>query len=277
MTDGVFLRALPSQQLLQKRVNGRRILTGNNADEGYDFTPRDIVAESDFQDYVIDLFPSFSTTDYQKIFRYYSTPNASSNPEAQRFATNGLTPPVAVNQSFIATGQQQRAINLFSEVTITCPSYWLAEAFSNGNITQAWKYQYSVIPAFHARDITGYFGSPTKVPNQSSDFILAFMRIWANFITFGSPTSNSSRSTATPSQEALINWMEYDITSAAMLNLNQSGGTIVQQQVQEGLEVSVPVDPGLENDFSIVDAYAWEGGRGTRCDFWREVGSLIPL
>lgn len=34
VTDGVFIQDRPSKQLAEKRVNGLRMLTGNNADEG---------------------------------------------------------------------------------------------------------------------------------------------------------------------------------------------------------------------------------------------------
>ena len=33
---------------------------------------------------------------------------------------------------------------------------------------------------------------------------------------------------------------------------------------------------GLRNAFELVDADAWEGGRGARCDFWRSIGRLVP-
>ena len=35
-------------------------------------------------------------------------------------------------------------------------------------------------------------------------------------------------------------------------------------------------DPGLKNQFDVVNAYTWEGGRGIRCDFWRSVGIVVP-
>ena len=35
-------------------------------------------------------------------------------------------------------------------------------------------------------------------------------------------------------------------------------------------------EPGLRNNFSLVDAFSWEGGRGVRCDFWRGMGGIVP-
>lgn len=33
--------------------------------------------------------------------------------------------------------------------------------------------------------------------------------------------------------------------------------------------------PGLRNDFQLVNAFTWEGGRGVRCGFW-SMGVLVP-
>lgn len=66
--------------------------------------------------------------------------------------------------------------------------------------------------------------------------------------------------------------------SPYQLNLNQTGGT----EAIGGLEVASPVPttyltgPGLQNNFTLVNAYTWEAGRGTRCDFWRGVAPSIP-
>jgi hypothetical protein len=35
-------------------------------------------------------------------------------------------------------------------------------------------------------------------------------------------------------------------------------------------------DPGLTNNFTLVNAYTWEGGRGYRCDFWRSMAGIVP-
>ena len=39
VTDGTYITQLPSRQLLKKQVNGVRMLTGNNANEGPLFVP----------------------------------------------------------------------------------------------------------------------------------------------------------------------------------------------------------------------------------------------
>jgi hypothetical protein len=67
-----------------------------------------------------------------------------------------------------------------------------------------------------------------------------------------------------------------------MANLNQTGGspeTVDLLNATSGVidgNTTVYVGPGLRNDISIVDAYAWEGGRGKRCDFWLSVARIVP-
>lgn len=46
---------------------------------------------------------------------YYPIGNASTNPDATEFATNGLTGADANNVSIVYTGQQQRAANIYAE------------------------------------------------------------------------------------------------------------------------------------------------------------------
>lgn len=60
------------------------------------------------------------------------------------------------------------------------------------------------------------------------------------------------------------------------MNLNTTGGTIKQVNVTENLQYFVRLDPGVVNDFRLVDANSWEGGRGARCEFWRSVAPRVP-
>lgn len=43
-----------------------------------------------------------------------------------------------------------------------------------------------------------------------------------------------------------------------------------------GVNVTQFRGPGLSNNFTLADAYAWEGGRGRRCEFWRELSPYVP-
>ena len=42
------------------------------------------------------------------------------------------------------------------------------------------------------------------------------------------------------------------------------------------MNVTEYMGPGLRNNFSLANAYTWEGGRGVRCDFWRAMGVIVP-
>lgn len=107
VTDGVFIRQRPSQQLLQKQVNGIRILSGNNADEGpLTGPPLTIQTEEDFLAYLRESFPLFTNDDIAKVLRYYPSANAS---DEVKFATSGDEGPTALDVSPYAIGQQQRA------------------------------------------------------------------------------------------------------------------------------------------------------------------------
>ncbi|KAL8947880.1 MAG: hypothetical protein Q9222_005882 [Ikaeria aurantiellina] len=299
VTDGSFIQQLPSQQLLTKKVNGRRMLSGNNANEGPLFTPQDIVSEDDFVNFLRNSFPLFTEDDISRVLLYYPSTNASVSMDAANYATYGTMGPSALNQSSFGTGQQQRADNVYAETTFVCPSYWLAGAFTN-NDRIAYKYQYSVIPAQHGSDSNAYFGP--ALPNQGADFAQAFMTIWGNFITTNNPsiaadvalgvngassarTSNSSDAASTdplPNQsDVAANWPAYTLAAPYQLNLNQSGGVEFEAPAYPGPtspggNITQFSDPGKRNDFTLVNAYTWEGGRGMRCDFWRSVARIVP-
>ena len=169
--------------------------------------------------------------------------------------------------------------NLYAETTFVCPAYWLAEAFTNNNRV-AYKYQYSVVGAWHSTDLTSIFGPP--MPNQAPDFNKAFMTIWGNFITQNDPSipasiANGVNGTGTNGLAA-TQFPPWNLRNPLQLNLNETGG---QPYSSKSFNAQAPnitqfEEPGLVNDFSVVDAYSWEGGRGVRCDFWRSVGSIVP-
>ena len=81
----------------------------NNAEEGAPFVPQNITTEDDLVNWLHLTFPLFSNSDVAKVLLYYPTGNASVNPHADEYATNGLTGATALNESVVATGQQQRA------------------------------------------------------------------------------------------------------------------------------------------------------------------------
>lgn len=283
VTDGVFVVDTPSRQLLRKKVNGLNMLVGNNANEGPGFVPQTIATEEDLLAWLRLTFPLFSNNDIAKILFYYPSSNDSTT-DAALYATNGESGPTAVNQSNVGTGQQQRANNIYAETTFVCPSYWLAEAYSDSNFGQgkAYKYQFSVIPALHATDVPAYFG-PVGSGQFSVSFSRAFKQIWGNFVINNDPSIPQAvalgQTNSTYPQPAVenpaANWPSFTVYNPYQIDLNQTGGPIVTIE-SGGFNLSAETGQGAVNDFRLVNAYTWEGGRGVRCDLWRSIGDLVP-
>ena len=108
VTDYTFITTRPSAALEAKKVNGENILVGNNANEGALFVPQNITTLDDLKLWLHLEFPTFTDADIQSVLDAYPAPNVSVNANDPKFATNGISPPTAVNVSQVATGQQQR-------------------------------------------------------------------------------------------------------------------------------------------------------------------------
>ncbi len=275
----------------------------NNADEGPYFTPQNIVTEDDFVNFLQNTFPLFTDDDISRVLLYYPSTNASVDIDTPEFSTSGNGAVTALNESTYATGQQQRAEvnmtfpqpphqqttfmttasltssqNLYAETTFVCPAYWLASAFTTTNRV-AYKYQYSVVGASHGSDLTSIFGPP--MPNQGPDFNKAFMTIWGNFVTQGNPSISPSIANGvngTGAGLAATDFPPWSSRKPLQLNLNETGGQAYSSVSFSPLAPNITAfeEPGLRNEFSVVDAYTWEGGRGVRCDFWRSMGGIVP-
>ncbi|KAK4936676.1 hypothetical protein LTR66_015304, partial [Elasticomyces elasticus] len=151
VTDGFFIQDTPSRQFLRGQINGQNLLAGNNANEGAPFVQRGIITEDDLVNWLHFTFPLFNNKDIAKVLLYY--PSSNSSATGPLYPTLGDVGPTALNQSSVATGQQQRADNIYAETTFHCPAYWMAEAFSNNRHGgAAYKYQFSVPPALHNND-----------------------------------------------------------------------------------------------------------------------------
>ncbi|KAL1641733.1 hypothetical protein SLS61_009984 [Didymella pomorum] len=251
------------------------------ADEGPLFTPQNITSEALLLDRLREILPEFSADDLANVLLHYPV---TYNTTGVKFATTGTSGPSALDQSGLATGQQQRANNIYAELTFVCPSYWMAEAFS-GKGRSSYKYQYSAAPGTHGIDTLGYFGPYGSVSFLSEGFQAAFMNIWGNFVTQENPsipesllveTSNSSTRSGV---DILSEWPQFSASASyQQLNLNQTGGVLTEGSVEVASPVNTTylIGPGLQNNFAFVDAYTWEAGRGARCEFWRSMAKLIP-
>ena len=320
VTDGTFLKQRPSEQLLAGEVNGLRILSGNNADEGPGFVPQTIVTSDDFDFFVKNLFPLMDNKTLSLLENTYAIPPTVPGP---LFSTLGDSGPTALNQSEFGIGQQQRADNLYAETTFVCPSYWLASAYSSqshykkrssvsiiedprtvgkrNNNKQSWKYQYSVPPSEHGADLDAYYAINREALGYgtlSPGFRTAVQEIWGRFIIYNDPTLPASLiknittfSNGTSTGDDIVaaqsgKWSVWEGGSRdggnayRMLNLNMTGGHATEIKWSsaggQSFNVTQYAGPGLTAKFDIVDAWTWEGGRGKRCEFWADVGELVP-
>jgi hypothetical protein len=55
------------------------------------------------------------------------------------------------------------------------------------------------------------------------------------------------------------------------------GGTLKLHVVTEELQYYLRKGPGIVNVFRLLDAYGWEGGRGERNGWWKELAARVPL
>jgi carboxylesterase type B len=225
VTDGRLIQERPSKQLLEGRVNGVNHLAGHNAMEGAAWVPQVINTIDDLVNYLSLVFPMFSNNDIAKLLYYYPSSNATVDRDALLFSTLGDSGPTTVNQSIAATGQQERAIAVYGETTFICPSYWLAEAYSNNrNGGLSYKYQFSIPNAYHGADGAAFLRYPFTTDTYSTDFIYAFQRMYGNFIVNDDPSvSNRIANGITRNNDTenpLSNFPPYSIYNPALMDMN---------------------------------------------------------
>lgn len=168
--------------------------------------------------------------------------------------------------------------------------------------------------AYHFADIGVYFGPPrdsfgsASIEAFRSAYFLLFLfhstslfpfsilclvfvdilhtptEILGNFIINNDPSisptiANGVNSTDPSAPNPASTWPRFTAAQPYQINFNQTGGHVVSEisPVPPLVNVNVYKEPGLRNDFRLVDAYAWEGGRGVRCDFWKGVADMVPF
>ncbi|RAH55631.1 carboxylesterase [Aspergillus piperis CBS 112811] len=300
--DGELIQERPSVQLAQGKVSGKRILIGNNANDGVPLSNPNVVTRPAFNSYISTTFPLFTSSDIALLNEVYQTFNSQSTDNSPRYDTLGTSGPTAINQSEMATGLQQTVFNIFAETTFACPAQWLADAFSQEDDTlscsnpqpprQAWKYQYSVTPAYHGADLSAYFSADATWPDKG--FRTAFQKMWGQFIMADSPVISMEDATAGKANASvpvvgygrkkgsgkygtrMLDWPSYSPEFPVMMDLNTTGGYLVHDVVTSNLSYWIREGDGVVNHFRLVNSSAWEGGRGVRCDFWREVSERVP-
>ncbi|KAI3316587.1 alpha/beta-hydrolase [Xylariaceae sp. AK1471] len=286
VTDGTLIQKRPTQQLtIDKKVNGIRVLTGNNENEGTGFTPQNITTEDDFIAFVLTNYPRLSEQNLTSVLELYAVPGNASKVYAD---SDGLTPPFSTTNSNWGIGWQQAANNLYAETTFVCPSYWMADAFGGVEGRSSWKYQYSVPPSSHGADVSPLYQSPqTQGTGIDEVFRTAFQQTWGNFVVKGDPTLSAAQTDSTDGGNITAagkgNWPQWggQPETDFLLNLNMTGGIPVTTASNVGgaifnLTSYLPSTnssyPALEAVFNVVPGWSWEDERGKRCQLWVDIG-----
>ena len=105
------------------------------------------------------------------------------------------------------------------------------------------------------------------------------MKLLGNFVVKGDPSIDTE--TAGEDREGgatITKWPISTLEQPNLMVLNTTGGEVYKgpSSVPGGPNITQSRGPGLRNDFRVVNADEWEGGRGERCKFWRGVGRLVP-
>ncbi|KAI1770660.1 alpha/beta-hydrolase [Hypoxylon cercidicola] len=292
VTDGIIIQDRPSNQLLKGgKLNGIRILTSNNANEGPDFTPQGITSEHTFRHFLLNNYPRLGEENVTNILALYSVPPTASEVLAN---SDGENPPYSTTNSEWASGWQQAATNLYAEATFVCPSYWLADGFASKKGGKAWRYQFSVPPAQHSLDLDPLLEpADTNGPGMEGMdevFRTAFQQIWGNFVVNGDPELTLAQTNAVDNGNITAagsgSWPQWSGLPGQnwMLNLNMTGGAPSNKSFNlDGVTVNVTIygpsedasSSPLEAVFKISEGTSWEGGRGERCQLWAELGPWI--
>lgn len=240
-----------------------------------------VTTREKYKQFISTVFPLFTRADQSLLDHVYDIKASAPGDNGTRFDTLGDRGPTALTQSDMATGIQQTVFNIAAESTFDCPVQWLAEAYDKDG-RQAWKYQYSVTPSYHAADLGAYFvTNETTFPDAG--FRHAFQKIWGNFIINDSPiislhdaTAGYTNATVPTEDGENLHWPEFTLDEPWQMDLNTTGGKTTLAVITDELSYQVRTGPGIVNKFRLVDALSWEGGRGDRCSFWQDVSERVP-
>ncbi|KDN49778.1 hypothetical protein RSAG8_01843, partial [Rhizoctonia solani AG-8 WAC10335] len=184
VVDGTFLTQRPQLSLARKQVNGEKLISLHNVDEGRIFVAQ--AGDSKVQTWITGQLPDLSpenVTAVEKAYQVFASSNATEADNVYKIQTL-----------------------IFGEALFVCPSFWLIDAFPKNG------YQglFAVPPSLHSLDLNVYFpGSSSIQPAQpfSQSLIQSFMGALVSFILTGTPNNNPMNKTINP------NWPVYDAQS----------------------------------------------------------------
>lgn len=244
VTDGTFLQETPAQALLQQKVNGARVLVGNNQFEGVYFvlanvTSQDVSSEATFETYIQGLFPTFGNSTLANLYRYYPTPALSGG---------------------LYDTQLARAAQVYTDAVFACPGNWIADAYS-----ESYRYLFDVPYAAHGLDVPYYLPTPSGAfPASNNPFAEFFDAALGSFAISGVPVLGNNVSLplwngAVYGQQAnltVTGYTPYPLAYGGKYNLTIALGGVPSATVTSGLRTT---NGGLD-----------------RCDFWRSVSGITP-
>ncbi|KAJ6615854.1 Alpha/Beta hydrolase protein [Mycena sp. CBHHK59/15] len=191
VVDGTFITQRPTVSLMQRKVNGKALLSITNTFEGDDFVNQGTAATANATHYALDLFPDFGPKEADAVGALYA----------------GLGTPLF----------QENAIQ--GESIFICPTYFMLSAFNGCSF----KAEFAIPPGLHANDVAYYFPSLTAPPFNNANFINAFAQIFTSFAISLDPNMKVS-ATITP------HWNKWNVKQTEML-FNETAGVPVVQPV----------------------------------------------
>ncbi|CAE6511257.1 unnamed protein product [Rhizoctonia solani] len=203
VVDGTFLTQRPQLSLAEGQVNGEKLISLHNVDEGRIFVTQDTSVT--LQSWMVEEFPNLSQqnlTAVENVYQVFASSNASE----------------ADNTYYIQT-------LIFGEAGFVCPSLWLVDSFSKNG------YQglFAVSPSLHSLDLNVYFpGSSSIQPTQpfSQSLIQSFMGALVSFILTGTPNNNPANKTINP------NWPMYDSKSPKGMTFNVTASGVADPKFE---------------------------------------------
>ena len=89
-------------------------------------------------------------------------------------------------------------------------------------------------------------------------------------------SGNATNATVPVGKKGNIRWPTYSTKTYYQMDVNTTGGTVETIPVTPDYSYEIRLGPGVTNNFRLVNASTWEGGRGSRCEFWRDVAPRVP-